>query len=290
MKRKLIVYILLMIAFPFIAIAQTYKDVATVLMRSTFKIEGPSAVPGKNSVGTVFLISNSTTTDKSVGQPVLVTAHHVLDEIKGDISIVYFTQKQPDGSFKKMSYQLQIRNKGINLWTKHPTADIATMLFLLPTTFRDTIDDVVSSALLARDADLEKEDLQPGEELSCLGYPFGIESNAAGFPILRSGKIASFPVYPSKIAPQILLDIRIFGGNSGGPVFFDYTNRRRFGTGLNYHEWRGIAGVLVQDISYEQTSEGYFGSSMRRDPIGIAVVIPAQFVIDTIDIMNKQKN
>jgi hypothetical protein len=287
-KANSIVIVLAIITFPFITAAQTYKDLTTILMRSTFKIEGPSATPGKNSIGTIFLIANPTS-DMNLSQAVLVTANHVLDEIKSDSATVYLIQKQTDGTFMKLPHTLQIRNKGLNLWTKHPVADIATMMFPLPPAFKNTIDGVIPSTFLARDADIQKEDLQPGEELNCLGFPFGIESNSAGFSILRSGKIASFPVYPSKIAPQILLDIRIFGGNSGGPVFFDFVNRRRFGTGLSVNEWRGIAGVLIQDISYEQTSEGYFGSSTRRDPIGIAVVAPAQFVVETIEIMNHQE-
>jgi hypothetical protein len=219
----------------------------------------------------------------------MVTAHHVFDDIQGDFATIYLTQKQADGTFAKFPFTLQIRNKGANLWTKHPTADIATMLFPLPESFRNSIDGLAGTELLARDIDIQSQDIQPGEELSCLGFPFGLESNSAGFPILRSGKIASFPVYPSKIAPQILLDIRIFGGNSGGPVFFDYVNRRRFGSKAQPVDLRGIIGVLRQDISRDETFEGYFETSTRRDPIGIAGVIPAQFVMETLEIMMQQR-
>lgn len=281
---------------PSIAMAQTYTDMATILMRSTFKIEGPAKAPvegpakapEKKITGTVFIL-NSLEKDSNQRIPVIVTAHHVLDSFQGDFATIYLTQKQVDGTFAKIPFTLKIRNKGANLWTKHPEADIATMLFPLPESLRNTIDSLVGTELLARDIDIQSEDIQPGEELSCLGFPFGFESNSAGFPILRSGKIASFPVYPSKIAPKILLDIRIFGGNSGGPVFFDYVNRRRFGSKEQTADLRGIIGVLTEDYSYTEKFEGYFETSTRRDPIGIAVVVPAQFVMETLEIMMQQR-
>ena len=196
------------------------------------------------------------------GDAILVTANHVFDDIAGDFAIVYLTQKQADGTFIKLPHQIQIRKNGANLWTKHPTADIATMLFPLANTFVAAIDGIVNVDWLAGDASFQNLDLQPGDELSCLGFPFGLESNEAGFPILRSGKIASFPVYPTKVAPRLLLDIRIFGGNSGGPVFYDYASRRKFGTNLeNTQDARGIAGVLVEDVSMTQKVEGYFETS-----------------------------
>ena len=80
----------------------------------------------------------------------------------------------------------------------------------------------IGTRLLVDDEDMAAHDLRPGEELCWLGFLFGLESNTAGFPILRSGRIASFPVHPSVRASRILLDMKIFGGNSGGPVFFDF--------------------------------------------------------------------
>jgi hypothetical protein len=65
--------------------------------------------------------------------------------------------------------------------------------------------------------------------------------------------------------------------------------RRKFGTGFNSVDWRGIAGVLSQDISHVQQIDGYFESSTRRDPLGIAVVIPAQFIKETMELMMREK-
>ena len=69
--------------------------------------------------------------------------------------------------------------------------------------------------LLADDEMLSLFEANPGEELTALGYPLGAESNSAGFAILRSGKIASYPLLPTEATQKFLFDFAIFPGNSG---------------------------------------------------------------------------
>jgi hypothetical protein len=69
---------------------------------------------------------------------------------------------------------------------------------------------IISTNLLADDEMLSQFEVNPGEELSCLGYPFGAESNAAGFAILRNGKIASYPLLPTESTQKFLFDFPIF--------------------------------------------------------------------------------
>jgi hypothetical protein len=120
----------------------------------------------------------------------------------------------------------------------------------------------------------------------CLGYPLGLESGAGGFPILRSGRIASYPIWPSSNLKTFLLDMTTYGGNSGGPVFFDF--RKRQIPGLPPSQWVdavGIAGLVSEDIRSSQHTEGYFGSSTLNMPLGIAVVVPAEFIKRTLDMV-----
>ncbi len=118
----------------------------------------------------------------------------------------------------------------------------------------------ISSELLAGDEIFKREVIRPGDELMCLGYPLGLESGVGGFPILRSGRIASYPIWPSSQAKTFLLDMTTYGGNSGGPVFFDF--RKRQLPGLSSSQWVdaiGIAGLVSEDIRRTEHSEGYLG-------------------------------
>jgi len=89
------------------------------------------------------------------------------------------------------------------------TADATVDTTFVPTTF------------LADDESLRKFNVVgPGVELKVLGFPLGNPSNEIGFPILRTGVIASYPLLPTLSNRTFLLDFRVFQGNSGGPVYF----------------------------------------------------------------------
>lgn len=79
---------------------------------------------------------------------------------------------------------------------------------------------VPSTEMLPDDATLIKYGVGPGLELKSLGYPLGNMSNDAGFPILRTGVIASYPLLPTAETKTFLFDFRVFKGNSGGSVYY----------------------------------------------------------------------
>jgi len=94
------------------------------------------------------------------------------------------------------------------------------MFVNLPT---DTEIKLLPIAFLADDARLEHLEVHPGDELLCLGFPLAADVN--GFPVLRSGLLASYPITPSKTVKQYYYNFHIFPGNSGGPVYFNFLNR-----------------------------------------------------------------
>jgi hypothetical protein len=90
---------------------------------------------------------------------------------------------------------IQVRKGGKNLWSNHPEVDLAAMFVSLP---RGVIATVLPSSFILADEKIKEYELGPGTELLCLGYPLGVESNDFGFAILRSGKIASYPLLPQR--------------------------------------------------------------------------------------------
>ena len=96
----------------------------------------------------------------------------------------------------------------------------------------------------------------------------------AGFPILRSGRVASFPLGPSTAFPTFLLDFSVFPGNSGGPVYVDATRRivcRSTGAGA---EPGFIAGMLTQQVE------------LNSQNLSIGIVTDARFVRETLSLLD----
>src|SRR5436309_235982 len=78
-------------------------EINTVLMESTFRIEGPSALPGeenKTRFGAGFVMLRLVKQDSDAGQFVLVTAKHVLEGIKGDTAILTLRRRSQVGDIQ----------------------------------------------------------------------------------------------------------------------------------------------------------------------------------------------
>jgi len=127
---------------------------------------------------------------------------------------------------------------------------------------------------LAGDTEFEKYELHPGDELLCLGFPLGVQANEAGFPILRSGKIASYPLTPLKVVKHFLFDFKIYPGNSGGPVYFSYSGRTYGDTGRLGENLQYVVGLVTSSIG---------SLFFQGQEISVAQVVPAGFIVETIN-------
>ncbi|MGB2668310.1 MAG: hypothetical protein WAK48_30265, partial [Candidatus Acidiferrum sp.] len=163
----------------------------TTMMKCTFMIEGRVA-GGQPTLGPAFILGRpipSTTR----GKYVLVTAAHVLEEMAGDSAIVHL-RKQVDkenNSWIDVPTPIAIRANNQPLWMRHPEADVAVMYINVPDDEAITLQ-LLPTTMLADDKMLMDYDIKPGDEVRCLGYPLGVSSNDAKFPVLRSGRIASY--------------------------------------------------------------------------------------------------
>jgi hypothetical protein len=140
---------------------QKQLDISTILMRSTFKIQG------EQSLGTVFIMGEPSSDTPGKLYYVLITAAHVLEGIKSDVAIIHL-RKQEGDKFFKLSYPLQIRKGGKPLWIKHPDVDIAAMRVRLP---READVPLIATTLLETDEILEQFQVHPGDQLLVLGFP-----------------------------------------------------------------------------------------------------------------------
>jgi hypothetical protein len=257
---------------PFIGSGQ---ELNTILMRSTFMIVGPAATQGQFTIGSVFVLGRPIKAQPGRARYVLITAAHVLDNINGESATLLLRRPKADGTYEKFPYEIKIRDKNTPLWIHHADAaiDVACMYLSLP---EETKIPLVTTELLATDKMLEQYEIHPGDELSCLGYPLGAQANAAGFPILRSGKIASYPITPAKTVRSFLFDFRVFDGNSGGPVYFSVLGRS-YGGSYHIDQYvQFIAGLVSQQS---------FATLGNNAPLQLAVIVPAQFIAETVSLL-----
>jgi hypothetical protein len=145
----------------------------------------------------------------------------------------------------------------------------------MPTAFKASL---LPFGLLATDELLRKYELHPGDELFCLGYPL-FTSADHGFPILRSGKIASYPLVPAKQHKNWLFDFRVFKGNSGGPVYFVDRNRV-YGNATHLGETiQLMVGLVTSQLS---------SAAVNNTELQLGVIIPAEFITETLNMLPEE--
>lgn len=249
------------------------EELNTLLMHATFLISGPSKLQGSITFGTIFVMGIPYKDNPKIAHIVIVTAAHVLEEIAGDNASLLLRRKNNDGTYSPFAYQLRIRQNSQPLYVRHPTADVAAM-------YADVPDEVPMTGLspdfLVTDKTLEDIEVHPGDDAYVLGFPLAA-SAPGGFPILRVGHIASYPLTPMAVVKQWEFDLKVFGGNSGGPVYFSYVNRL-FKKQIHFGVMQGILGLVIQE---EHSAFPQFADK----ELGYGVVVPAQYIRETLDML-----
>ena len=245
-------------------------DLSVELMHATVQLEQPLG-NGTRTVGTGFLISETAPDGRP--RTVLVTANHVFQQMPGQVARIGYRIANADGSWSYSPQPLRIRDAGgRELWTHHPARDVAAITIAAPPEFAKA---AIPEDYLATDETFTKYQVEAGDELMALGFPRGLAANQAGFPILRSGRIASYPVAPAKIFPTFLLDFSVFPGNSGGPVFMHNEARRTpSDPAQTPQDAEFIAGLLTQQVE------------LNNERLEIGIVTHAKYIRETIDLLD----
>jgi len=230
------------------------------LIHATVRLEQPLP-SGRSTVGTGFVVTSRA--EDGAPRTVLVTADHVFAAMPGDKVGVGFRALEATGTWRFAPVSVRIRDaEGDPLWTRHPKQDVAAIE--LPSGLARA---ALPAANLAGDRSLASLRIEPGDEMMALGYPRGLSANTAGFPILRAGRVASYPLAPASLYPTFLLDFAVFAGNSGGPVYIV----RKPAAGRPGDVV--VTGLLTQQIK------------LRRDRLEIGNVTQADYIVETLSLM-----
>jgi S1-C subfamily serine protease len=245
-------------------------DLSAQMMQATVQLEQPLG-DGTRTVGTGFLISETTPDGKA--HVILVTANHVFDKMPKANARIGYRFANADGSWSYSPQSLKIRDgQGHPLWTHHPSRDVAAIAISAPEAFAKA---AIPETYLAADDTFSKYQVGAGDQMMTLGFPRGLAANAAGFPILRAGRVASYPIAPAKIFPTFLLDFSVFPGNSGGPVFMSGPARHTASgdNGQSAQDVEFIAGLLTQQVE------------LNSERLDIGIVTNARFIRETISLI-----
>ena len=247
-------------------------DLAIDLIKATVQLEQPLG-DGTKTVGTGFLVDAPTPDGKP--RTVLITSGHVFDRMPfAQARIGWRLQSQStDWRYAPADFTIRVgtTTNGTPLWKRHPTQDVAAITVVAPPEF---VKAAIPLAWLADDSTFTKYEVKPGDEMMALGFPKGLSSNRAGFPILRWGRVASYPLTPASTFPNFLLDFRVFDGNSGGPVFM--ADPRRSPAGAKQPGAFFVAGVLTRQVE------------SKGDRLEIGVVTHAKHVREAIALLDQK--
>ncbi len=131
--------------------------------------------------------------------------------------------------------------------------------------------------------------IHPGDEVTCLGFPLDLSSQY-GFPILRTARIASFPILPTLSSRPLMLDFPVYGGNSGGPAYLAESSGRGNTLGPTLSHIL-IVGLVIQKEYGAPTAQvavtdesGKTDQPMLTD-IHLAILEPSSVIREAIDML-----
>ena len=231
-----------------------HNHLSTELLFTTIPIRTNINNVGIN--GTAFIISIPTT-DTQSSIPILVTNYHV---IKGFANIYadFFQSDSSNGkpiTSKKISLKISSSDFCINEQLDVAFIPIAPALTELLSKgihiFYKSLD-----KNLVYSSEKEKS-LAAIEEVTFIGYPYGLKEVSNNFPIARRG-ITATPIWSSDSDRTFLIDAGVFPGSSGSPVFIYNQGMYSDGNSTTVGTRLVFLGMIKSSIQ-ENTSKQYIG-------------------------------
>lgn len=251
-------------------------DLNTRLMKATFKIQG------EGSCGTAFIVTHPREEGAQTRENILVTAAHILERTESDSVQVILRKEVANSRYTAAPHWVRIREGDKCLWVSHDDGevDVAVMRIELPPYVEIP---AISTDLLADDPALEYIGLHPGQELMCLGYPFCEGYGSGEFSILRTGRVATYPLLPARQVKAFLYDFEVFKGNSGGPVYFVGQDPEFSGRSKMDREIQIIVGLVSKEVVRPEVVQLPDRSTIEQQRLGLARVVHACFIKEVIE-------
>jgi hypothetical protein len=148
------------------------------------------------------------------------------------------------------------------------------------------------SDMLLGESDVTKNRIVEGDSVLFTGLFVQFIGQVHAEPIVREGKVAMMPreKVPTtlhSLGDVYLVDSHVFGGNSGSPMFVDLAGQRdgSMNLGINYKLLGVVSGYEKEEPGFQMQAVASYAGTVAPNS-GIAMVVPAQKIIDIINSSN----
>jgi hypothetical protein len=149
--------------------------------------------------------------------PVLITSAHVLTAVPNGPFYVVVRERRPGRNPTIGVLEFTSYPRTGPAFFVHPNADIAVLELRVPPELASQV--ALPSFIDERTIGRAADKIRVGDELLVLGFPHVFPGTEGAFPVLRSGRMASYSLAPASDREQFLINTTVFGGDSGAPVF-----------------------------------------------------------------------
>ena len=215
----------------------------------------------------------------------IVTNRHVMEN--NSSLVVRFN---PLNSHPAKDYDIPVIDEsGEPVWKSHSNTEIDLAAICLDADFLSdegiSYDYFHSDLHLMPLSQMAKQGMSEGDFIYVLGFPMGIMAPDRQYVISRTGIIARLRDALERTNNDFMIDSMIFPGNSGGPVI----NKPEIISieGTNSVPSPYLIGIVASYLTYTDTAVSKQTGQSRvvfEENSGLAVVIPADYVLETIDI------
>lgn len=205
---------------------------------------------------------------------VVVTCAHAMNGFRGDKCTLVLRTADGEGGFRRRETTAPIRDGKRPLWKQHAKLDIAVFSFEPP---KDIEFRAIKLAQLADAKYFDERDITVGDDVYIPGFPVQLEGNAAGWPIARKGFIATHPIAPSETTPNIFIDAKTYGGDSGAPIvqLLPADDESSF----------TVVGMIWGMRRQTDRSKTPYEERVTHTPLGIAEAVTAPHIRATIELL-----
>ncbi len=298
LKMKKNTIIIALFLFPKLIAQETKMHITEQLLYGTIRIE---AVNGnKITTGTGFFFTFFNDTEKKEQIPVIITNKHVLNgSLK--IKLLFKKGKNKEPDYNEPLHLVEISNNSTFV-IQHPNENVdlvaIPLKYILTELKKKNVEVFYISTSEERipNEENQRKDLKSIENVWMIGYPKGLWDEKNNLPITRQGITATNPYVDYNGKKEFLIDMPVYGGSSGSPIFFYrdlYTDKETYVA--MYGAKLYLLGILYAGPNYDingnvvKINPNEIGENViSKVPMNLGIVIKSIELLEFKKILQKK--